>query len=88
MLLLLLACANETTCPDGSMTASEEGLVVTEGEHPDGWGREDCETCHSEAALHRHACTPSVDMEELRTRVEEDGYTSCVECHGENGVSP
>lgn len=87
LLLLLWACADETTCPDGSMTASDEGLVVTETEHPDGWGRADCVACHSQAALHRRACTPSVDMEALREEIADVGYETCTECHGDNGVA-
>lgn len=87
MILLLLACAEPTNCPDGAMTASPGGLEVTEAEHPDGWGRSDCGTCHVQAALHRFSCTDEVDLAELRARVEEDGDDSCVECHGENGVA-
>lgn len=88
LLSLILGCADATTCPDGSMSASDEGLVVVESEHPDGWGRAECQSCHALDALHRRACTPSVDMEALREEIDAAGYETCTDCHGDNGVSP
>jgi len=69
------------------MLNSEAALVVTEDEHPTGWGQSDCSTCHSFVALHRRACTPEADLAEVRDIVADDGVASCVDCHGNNGTS-
>jgi len=67
---------------------SEEGLVVTPAEHPDGWGRPECGACHALAVVHLRECTDGVDYQELDEIVAADGYESCSECHGSNGVEP
>ncbi len=84
MLLLLLGGCDP--CVDGSMLDSEEGLLITEEEHPDGWGREECTTCHAFEALHRRGCTEGVDLVLVRETVEYEGMDACATCHGENGL--
>lgn len=84
LLLVLLSACDE--CQRGDMLASEEGLVVTEAEHPDGWGRSDCAGCHAFEALHRTSCAEGVDLESIRARVDEEGDAACAACHGDNGV--
>jgi hypothetical protein len=88
LLLSLLACVEVDPCPEGSMLEGEEGLVVTEDEHPpEGWGQPECFACHAAPVLHRTGCTPDVDLEAVRARVEEEGTDACADCHGEMGVS-
>lgn len=87
-LLLLAACAERDPCPATAMIDGPGGLVLTEAEHPDGWGAHACFACHDEAVLHHTACTPDVDIEALQARVAAEGTDSCVDCHGDNGVSP
>lgn len=84
ILLALLACGTE--CDRGDMLASEEGIVVTEAEHPDGWGRGDCAGCHALDTVHRTSCTSGIDMDALRAQVADVGYDGCPACHGANGV--
>lgn len=89
VVLALGACslaAGCDPCVDGSMLDSDEGLVITIDEHPDGWGREECTTCHAYEALHRRGCTEGVDLVLVRETVEEDGMEACGVCHGENGL--
>ena len=82
---ILVGCEDEPFA-GGSMLESPGGLVVTEEEHPTGWGDEACAECHAFDALHLHACTPEVDLAEAQLKVEEDGDDSCAPCHGTNGV--
>ena len=70
------------------MGRSEEGLVVTPSEHPDGWGRADCGACHVLEVVHQRECTAGVDYLGLEEIVASDGYDSCSHCHGGNGVEP
>lgn len=86
---ILAGCGQERACPDtgDSMLDSEAATVVTESEHPTGWGRAVCATCHSFAGLHRRGCSPEVDLAEVRAIVEEGGEAACAECHGDNGAT-
>jgi hypothetical protein len=70
------------------MLDSQGGLLVTEEEHPTGWGLEHCDECHAIFQLHRLGCTEEVDLEEVHEVVEEEDLASCGICHGENGVVP
>lgn len=84
--LAALAACEDDPCPRGPMTEGAGGVVVTEDEHPTGWGQEDCAACHAFPALHRMNCTPEVDLVEVQDRVDADGVASCSECHGWNGL--
>ncbi len=88
--VLGLSCASLTPCEDLEVPIgqSEEGLVVTPSEHADGWGRDDCAACHVLAVVHQRECTTGVDYLELETLVRTEGYDSCSDCHGSNGVLP
>ena len=88
ILLLVLFGCGAGECPEGSMLESEEGLVVTEAEHPAAWGDADCAGCHALDALHRRSCVPGVDLAEVRAIVDEGGVESCTGCHGDLGVTP
>ncbi len=81
----LMACKSDP-CADGSMLDGELGLIVTQAEHPTGWGLEQCYGCHHKATMHRLGCTPAVDMVALRELVDAGGLESCADCHGDNGV--
>lgn len=91
-LLLAILCAAagcETgDCPRGSLLDQQGGLVITAETHPDGWGEADCAACHPVASIHEVACTDGVDLQAIRDQVELDGYDGCVNCHGDNGVTP
>lgn len=84
LLTLMIACEGDEC--EGSMLAGPGGLLVTQVEHPTGWGEADCAQCHVPAVLHRQECTPEVDLVEVRALVDEGGVGSCVTCHGDNGV--
>jgi hypothetical protein len=85
ILLQLAAC---DVCPETAMTEGAEGLVITAAEHPDGWGQDECWSCHAYEALHRRGCSEGVDLELVREQVEDERLDSCSDCHGDNGVTP
>lgn len=86
----LPACGGSGPCGDTALTmgASINGLEVTPEEHPEGWGRADCLSCHAVAVLHKRACSVGVDYAELRELVAAEGTAVCQDCHGTNGVQP
>ena len=88
LILALGAGCEAVPCPRGSMLESDGGLIVTEAEHPTGWGEADCTLCHVPATLHDQGCTPDVDLAEIDAMVEEEGVDACATCHGDNGVQP
>ena len=83
---MLVGACGDDPCPRGSMSDNAGGIMVTQAEHPTGWGLDDCSECHAFAALHRIGCTPDVDLEATREAVLQEGLDSCASCHGDNGV--
>jgi hypothetical protein len=89
LILSVAGCVSEDNQGQdfGNILDSPGGLVVTEGEHPDGWGRSDCNTCHPRADIHQVDRTDGLlPLEDIQALVEEEGLASCVICHGDNGV--
>jgi len=89
----LLACGKGPDAQSenyGNLLASPGGLVVLEEEHPSGWGRPDCFTCHVARNMHQVNRTglpdEEVDLPGIRAIVNNQGLGSCSQCHGDNGV--
>ncbi len=74
----------------GNLFNSPAGLVLVEEEHPAGWGRPDCFTCHEIRDIHTVNRTgiPDLDLGAVRAVVDQQGLASCPQCHGSNGVQP
>jgi hypothetical protein len=88
-ILLIIGCVGEENQGQGfgNILDSPEGLIVTEEEHPDGWGRSDCFACHPIFDIHQVDRTDGLlPLEDIQALVEEEGLASCVLCHGDNGV--
>lgn len=86
--LLLIGCmtAEEDPCAGRrDLTQTEAGLVLTEVEHAEGWGRTECTQCHPAWTIHEVDCIDgvAVDVEAIEAASPED----CVVCHGDNGVA-
>lgn len=78
-------------CEDyGNLFNSAGGLILTQGEHPTGWGRPDCLACHHAGNIHcvNRTGVPTLDVAGIREVVDRLGQDSCVGCHGSNGVQP
>jgi hypothetical protein len=86
-LAIVAVSACEPAPCDGSMIDSPGGLVVTPVEHPTGWGEANCEECHVADVTHTRGCTPDVDLDAIRAKIDAEGPDVCVECHGDNGRS-
>ena len=82
----------------GNLLDSPGGLVVLEVEHPTGFGRAECFTCHefrnshivNRTGLANCSDVPDdancIDLEEIRRIIKNGGEQSCMQCHGDNGV--
>jgi hypothetical protein len=88
VLLLLVGCAAEREECSHDPLRSPGGLVVTEAEHGVGWQREDCFQCHQTWNIHQVDCIGSldVDLAEVRAAADPEDASTCVSCHGDNGL--
>jgi hypothetical protein len=89
LILSVAGCVSEDNQGQGfgNILDSPDGLIVTEEEHPDGWGRSDCFACHPVADIHQVDRTDGLlPLDEIQALVEEDGLAACPICHGDNGV--
>jgi hypothetical protein len=91
VILIWLACGAQAPSEDpcagrGDMVHSPGGLTVTAEEHGLGWEQETCFQCHQVWTIHQHDCVGGLDMDELRERTDPEDPSSCVACHGDNGV--
>lgn len=94
-LAVLSACGSDAGPQSedyGNILASPAGLVVLEEEHPTGWMRADCFGCHNVNNIHQINRTglpdDEVDLAGVRAIVQSGGESSCMMCHGSNGVPP
>lgn len=91
----------EPTSEDyGNLLNSPGGLLVLEEEHPTGWQRPDCLACHAVVNMHTvnrtglPSCSrvanpeqePCIDLAEIQEIIDHQGQSSCMLCHGDNGV--
>ena len=96
-LILILSLSGLLSCVSsdnegqdfGNLFDSSEGTVLTEEEHPDGWGRSDCFVCHPIYEIHRvdRTGTGVLPLKDIQKLVEEEGLDGCPLCHGDNGVT-
>jgi hypothetical protein len=100
---VLAACGNdgpESGENYGNLLVSPGGLTVLEEEHPTGWGRPDCQTCHERRNAHIENrtglanCddvpigTACIDLAAIQNIIRQQGNDSCAQCHGNNGAEP
>ncbi len=93
LVLALLGCGSSGPTQSenfGNLFNSPAGLVLVEEEHPAGWGRPDCFSCHEIRDIHTVNRTgiPNLDLAGVRAVVDQQGLASCPQCHGDNGVQP
>jgi hypothetical protein len=94
LLLVAAGCGSNggvTSENYGNLLASPDGLVLVQEEHPTGWTRPDCFTCHEVRNIHtvnRTGLPDSVvDLPGVQAIVASGGVGSCPQCHGSNGVT-
>ena len=95
LLGLALGCGSDSGRESedyGNLLASPGGLVVLEEEHPTGFMRPDCFSCHNTDNMHQVNRTDlpdeEVDLPGIRAIIASSGESSCTMCHGTNGVQP
>ncbi|MDA2919934.1 hypothetical protein MYX76_10645 [Desulfobacterota bacterium AH_259_B03_O07] len=90
LVLSIMSCVGEDNEGQdfGDIFDSDEGLILTEEEHPDGWGRSECFVCHPIFDIHQvdRSGIGILPLEEIQEFVVEEGLPSCPICHGDNGV--
>lgn len=88
VILPLGACETDPCAGHRDLAGSPAGLELVAEEHPAGWGDPGCFQCHVVATLHQDACSSftGVSMEAVRAVADPDDTTSCIPCHGTNGV--
>ena len=61
-------------------------LILTQSNHPHGYQKTSCYSCHTPQNIHRvnRLGDPSFDFAD--PLVQQNGLNSCVGCHGNNGV--
>jgi hypothetical protein len=87
-LLLLVACSTSDPCRGvRDLATSPGGLDLAQSEHP-GWGQDDCFQCHQAWRIHRADCLSGADVDaaEIAARGDTHDPSTCVDCHGSNGV--
>jgi hypothetical protein len=94
LLLTITGCGSESAPMSedyGNLLASPAGLVIVQEEHPTGWTRPDCFSCHDVNNIHQVNRTglsdAAADLAGVRTIVNNQGLASCPLCHGNNGVA-
>ena len=72
----------------GNLIASAQGVQLTQAEHPDGWQKRECFTCHPVEEIHQvdRSGTGTLPLADIRAFVAKDGLASCHNCHGSNGL--
>lgn len=91
-MVVLGACGGGSGNDDGqdlgNLLDSAQGTQLTEQEHPNGWKRSECFTCHPIEELHRtdHSGTGVLPLEDIRRLVARERLDSCHLCHGNNGL--
>ena len=87
--LVIFACGDDEQFEGGEYypeLTSAANLVLTENNHPDGWGREDCDVCHNFNNIHLvNRLGIPLDLEAIRELTFTEGNASCPDCHGDNG---
>ncbi len=90
LFMAIIGCEPGDPCAAArDLMASPGGLVITPEEHELGWGRTECFQCHQSFRIHQADCASvvAVDGEAIEERVDVSDTTTCVECHGSNGVA-
>lgn len=90
LILSIVSCVGEDNEGQdfGNIFNTDEGLILTEEDHPDGWQRDDCFVCHPLDVIHQEdrSGTGTLLLEDIQEFVIQEGLASCPICHGDNGV--
>ena len=67
---------------------SPADLTLSPTNHPHGYARRECYTCHLPHNIHQRDTLGDPLFDSARDLVDQFGLKSCAGCHGGNGVTP
>jgi hypothetical protein len=72
----------------GDITTGPGGIsLIDPNEHPGGFGRWQCLTCHNATRIHRNPGSAIANPDLLNQLVKSNGLAAyCLICHGPNGL--
>ncbi len=82
---LNFSCGDSKQNDDYGITNTNE-LTLTEVNHPHGYQRAECFTCHLPANIHQEDRVGSFLVETARNLTATTGTEKCYACHGNNGL--
>lgn len=89
ILFLFAACGSSPVNEGenfGNLLNTSGGLVLTQAEHPTGWGESECTLCHNLENIHLVDRTGVTDITAVHNQAISEGITGCAACHGTNGA--
>ena len=93
-LLLVVLVETTTSCErperqyEDYQVQSSADLTLSAANHPHGYSKRECFTCHLPHNIHRVDSLGDPLFGAARGMVDQLGVKSCVSCHGNNGVTP
>ncbi len=84
-LLLFSGCGDSHQNDDYGITDVNK-IALTVDNHPHGYGRSQCFTCHLPDNIHQENRVNSFLVDTARDLVKTEGTNRCYACHGTNGL--
>lgn len=82
---LVLGCGDNNRYEDYHFQSAGD-IVLTEQNHPHGYGKSECFYCHVKVNIHQKDRLGNSAVGLARQLVEQSGISSCSGCHGKNGL--
>lgn len=83
---LILSCAVDTQSENYDFSDSAP-LTLTAINHPHGYQKSSCFSCHLPQNIHQVNRLNEPSFPYAQPTVEQNGLSSCIGCHGANGVA-
>lgn len=87
LFIIFCSCSVKKQGEDYHVTTQED-LVLRADNHPHGWEKAECFTCHVSTNIHLENRLNHPSFNSARGLVEQYGLMSCRGCHGSNGATP
>jgi len=85
LVTMLLGCGQDHQNEDYQIKDTT-GVTLTESNHPHGYKKSECLSCHVPANIHQEDRINSNSVGLARSLVEKYGAQYCWTCHGTNGL--
>lgn len=84
--LLITSCGVQPQSEDYQVSSMSD-LILTQSNHPHGYGQSECFACHVKTNIHNSNALNPQSVELARRLVDQQGIASCRGCHGGNGIN-